>query len=115
MANGQEIARDNLKKFMSWCAERRSADDWADYARHGKLNRTEIARECIFSPSVLRQNPAVKQQLLDIEGELVRKGVLKTQNDADEVDSTSNATHDRLARHVFQKDQSISNLEQKNA
>ena len=61
--SGQQLARDNLAKFQSWIAEREVTNDWHDYLRGDKLNRSEIAAECDFSLSVMRQNPAVKEAL----------------------------------------------------
>lgn len=68
--SGQQIAKDNLLKFQSWIAEREAADDWKDYLRGDKLNRSEIAAECGFALSVLRQNPAVKEALHALEARL---------------------------------------------
>lgn len=68
--SGQQIAKDNLLKFHSWIAEREAANDWHDYLRGDKLNRSEIASECGFALSVLRQNPAVKEALHALEARL---------------------------------------------
>lgn len=77
MANGQQIARENIDKLDNWLLERRISNDWFDYLRGNKLNRTEIAKECGFSASVLRQNPTVKMMLEDAEKSLKDKGLLK--------------------------------------
>ena len=42
--SGQQLARDNLAKFQSWIAEREVTNDWHDYLRGDKLNRSEQAR-----------------------------------------------------------------------
>lgn len=74
--NGQQIARDNLFKFQNWSAERDAAGDWKDYIRGNKLNRSEIAAECGFALSVMRQNPAVKNALEALEARLMTSGIL---------------------------------------
>ncbi|MBS9403088.1 hypothetical protein KG088_05550 [Halomonas sp. TRM85114] len=76
MANGKQLAAENLKRFASWSAEREAAGDWADYIRQGQLNRTEVAAECGFAKSVLRQNPAVKTALEVLEARLRAEGTL---------------------------------------
>ena len=73
--SGQQLARDNLAKFQSWIAEREVTNDWHDYLRGDKLNRSEIAAECDFSLSVMRQNPAVKEALEALESRLTTLGL----------------------------------------
>ncbi len=83
--SGQQLARDNLAKFQSWIAEREVTNDWHDYLRGDKLNRSEIAAECDFSLSVMRQNPAVKEALEALESRLTTLGLtqpLRTAPDA---------------------------------
>lgn len=75
--SGQQIAKENLYKFQSWIAEREAANDWQDYLRGDKLNRSEIAAECGFALSVLRQNPAVKEALQALEARLEVLGVIQ--------------------------------------
>jgi hypothetical protein len=80
--SGQQIAQTNILKFRAWIADRRAAKDWHDYIRGGKLNRSEIAAECDFALSVLRQNPTVKDSLQDLEAELENLGILPIQKGA---------------------------------
>lgn len=61
MANGQQIANENLVKFEKWIAQRKKQNDKIDYIRNGKLNRSEVAKELGFGRSVFAQNPAVKE------------------------------------------------------
>lgn len=75
--SGQQIAANNLLRFNAWIAEREAAADWPDYIRQGKLNRSEIASECGFALSVVRQNPAVKTALEALETRLLASGVLQ--------------------------------------
>ena|SRR5690554_2547996 len=76
MANGKDIGAANVRKFQNWAAERKAAGDWAEYIRQGQLNRTEIASECGFAKSALRQNPAVKAALEALETCLRARGTL---------------------------------------
>lgn len=66
----------NLQKFTSWIQDRDSADDWSDYIRAGKLNRTEVARECGFGTPAFRQNPAIAQALQALETRLQDFGLM---------------------------------------
>lgn len=74
--SGQQIAIENVERFRMWVDERNEADDWADYARGDKLSRKDIAEECGFAVSVLRQNPVVKADLETLEVRLRADGVL---------------------------------------
>lgn len=69
MANGQQIANENLAKFEAWIAEREAQDDKKDYILNGKLNRTEVAKELGFARSVWYQNPAVKELVAKLDNE----------------------------------------------
>jgi hypothetical protein len=74
--SGQQIALENVDRFRSWVEERDRANDWADYARGDKLSRRDIAQECGFAVSVLRQNPTVKADLESLETRLQSNGIL---------------------------------------
>ncbi|MDO6442088.1 VPA1267 family protein [Marinobacter sp. 2_MG-2023] len=76
MASGKQIAAENITKFEAWCEERNAAGDWSDYIRRGQLNRTEIANECGFAKSALRQNPVLKAALEHQEDTLRSEGTL---------------------------------------
>ena len=75
MANGQELAQQNIDKFLAWVKERKDCNDWEGYIYGDKLNRRIVAVECNFSKSVLKQNPAVKEALIQLEMELEEQGV----------------------------------------
>lgn len=95
MPSGREIAKENIEKFRKWIEERRAANDWVDYVHGNKLNRTEIANECIFSASALRQNPAIKKELKELEGELRDDGVLAETVHNDIADAAAKKRNDR--------------------
>ncbi|RTL53142.1 MAG: hypothetical protein EKK46_09390 [Rhodocyclaceae bacterium] len=92
--SGQQIAANNLQKFFAWIAERDATNDWTDYIRQGKLNRSELAAECGFALSVVRQNPAVKSALEALEARLLSTGILQPERTAPgaPMDAGTNAT-----------------------
>jgi chromosome segregation ATPase len=77
--SGRQVAAANVQKFMAWIEERDRAGDWRDYIRQGMLNRSEVAAECGFALSVMRQNPAVKTALTALEERLRASGTLGEQ------------------------------------
>ena len=74
--SGQQVALENVERFRAWIKERERTNDWADYVRGDKLSRTDIAHECGFAVSVLRQNPSVKAELGALETRLRSIGLL---------------------------------------
>jgi len=76
MANGWQMATENVGRFEAWTREHRERGDWPRDARSGKLNRSEIAAECGFGRSVFGQNPAVRDLLFKLEDDLRREGIL---------------------------------------
>lgn len=116
--SGQQIAKANLEKFAAWAAERDAAGDWLDYVRGGKLNRSEIAVECGFALSVLRQNPAVKAALAALENRLHSQGILVGEastvtNEADE--DSARAAEKRVMSAKALADARVKALEEQNA
>ncbi|NRB38356.1 MAG: hypothetical protein HRU20_07785 [Pseudomonadales bacterium] len=111
MASGKQIAKENVAKFDAWIEERRITNDWAKYIRGTQLNRSEIAQECMFATSALRQNPAVKAMLEDLEKELIKKKILKP----DIRTATEKATASRSSQNHSLQNNRISHLEQKSA
>ena len=69
MTNKIEIGRENLEKFQLWIAERKSQNDYLDYVRAGKLNRSEVAKELGFGRSVFAQNLSIKELALQLDAE----------------------------------------------
>ncbi len=118
--SGQQLAKANILKFEAWIAERHAAGDWKDYVRGGKLNRSEIAMECGFALSVLRQNPAVKTALVALENHLRAQDILArevsvpdTLNDADE--ASARAADKRVMSAKALADARVKLLEEQNA
>lgn len=54
--------------------------DFRDMVVRGQLFRQEIAKECGFATSVLRQNPMVNEALKSLERQLRERGVLPPQD-----------------------------------
>lgn len=80
----------SLQKFETWIEDRDATNDWADYIRGGKLNRTEVAQECGFGTPAFRQNPRIANALKALEDRLMASGV--TARDKDSPMATSEAT-----------------------
>ena len=115
--NGKDIGANNLIRFNAWIEERKNAGDWKDYVRQGKLNRSEIASECNFALSALRQNPAVKAALEALEASLRDQGVIgATGGQANAVDDPTGLA---VARRVLvakgRADERAKVLEEQNA
>ncbi|MGF6555469.1 hypothetical protein ABIA48_001849 [Pseudomonas sp. S30_BP2TU TE3576] len=75
MANGKQLAEQNLAIFIGWVASKNDTDFRKIIAR-GVLSRTEIARECGFAKSALNQNPRIKNSLHALEEQLRARAVL---------------------------------------
>lgn len=75
MANGKQLAEQNLGVFNGWISTKSDAD-FRQLVIRGVLSRTEIARECGFAKSALSQNPRIKEALRMLEDDLRARGVL---------------------------------------
>ncbi|PTB98337.1 VPA1267 family protein [uncultured Marinobacter sp.] len=75
MSSGQERARQNLSAFQSWVATQ-TDDDFKQIIFRGQLNRGEVAKAIGIGKSALRQNPAIKSALENLEQSLRDRGVL---------------------------------------
>lgn len=111
MANGQQLAADNLRKFHAWVMERHKASDWIDYIFGGQLNRSEIAKECEFSVSALRQNPSIREALTELENKLRLDGILHEHSPS----SDQRALQKRVNLSSTLDRERIKSLEEKNA
>ncbi len=80
MASGQQKAKENLDKFLSWKATKSDAD-YKDMVFRGGLSRTEIAKQTGIGKSALNQNPALKDALLELEDYLRNVGILPIKTD----------------------------------
>jgi hypothetical protein len=65
MINGQQKGQENLKIFLAWVTQKNDSD-FKEYIFRGKLNKSDIASECGFAKSALRQNPAIATVLPEL-------------------------------------------------
>lgn len=75
MASGQQLAEENVKKFLTWMASK-TDEDFRSMVLRGVLSRTDIAAECGFAKSALSQNPRIRDSLRELEERLRERGVL---------------------------------------
>lgn len=111
MANGQQLAKQNVARFQEWADERTASNDWPDYVRGAHLNRTEIAKECGFAVSALRQNPELKSRLEALEARLTDSGTFRARPMAPEASSAAR----RAAQSASRDKARIKALEEQNA
>lgn len=71
-----QIKLESVKCFKNWIEERKAKDDWPDYIRRGRLNRSEISIECGFARSAFSTNKLLVEALREAEEELVADGIL---------------------------------------
>lgn len=114
MANGQQVAAENVAAFRAW-ASSKGDDDFREYVHRGRLKRTEIAAECGFGTSALVQNPALKAELQFLEDTLRQRGVLPSAIAEDRDVPTKPKLRDDQAGQRRRDVQRLNNLEQENA
>lgn len=69
MANGKQVAKENVAKFEGWLKTMRRAD-YQMIVGKGGLHRDSVADACGFGKSALRQNPDIKEMLTLLEDDL---------------------------------------------
>lgn len=115
MANGQQVAEQNLASFLAWVTSMRD-NDFREYVYRGKLNRSEIAAECGFGKSALLQNPSIRRSLEALEERLRAAGVLPPLVVSPQLTTNEDPPiRDRDARQRRQDGQRLNSLEQDNA
>ncbi|EHY1014418.1 hypothetical protein K6P01_000499 [Vibrio parahaemolyticus] len=75
MANGKQLAQENLAKFEAWKATK-SDCDYKNIVFRGKLNRGELSKQTGIGKSAFRQNPALADSLEQLEMYLRDIGIL---------------------------------------
>lgn len=118
--SGQGLGKENLQAFLAWVNERDAAGDWLDYIFRGKLNRSELASECGFALSVVRQNPAVKAALEALEYRLKDSGILSVTSRSTEIpgelaEASSQAIDKRIMAAKSKAEERVKALEEQNA
>lgn len=116
MANGQQIAEQNVQAFLSWSTTK-TDDDFREYVFRGQLKRAEIASECGFGKSALTQNPVIRDSLKALEDGLRERGVLPPLKTVahDSKGRTPLPLRDRDATKRSRDSQRLNSLEQENA
>jgi len=69
MANGQQVAKENVTKFEAWL-KRMCRADYRKIVGGKVLLRDSVASSCDFGKSALRQNPDIKEMLELLEDDL---------------------------------------------
>lgn len=123
MTNTAHLAAQAVAAFNAWIVERDLAGDWADYIRGGKLNRSEVAKECGFGRSAWVQNPGLAQALASVEQRLadqgiLTRGVLKLEELPEEVRAEIGAAQEGAKRAMAARgslEKRVKSLEEQNA
>ena len=112
MANGQQIAAENLSSFIIWQATM-TDDGFRQIVFRGGLNRGEIAKACDFGKSVLTQNPKVKAALQALEDDLRARNVLPQLSEKAKITKAEPKQYDKTASQRIRDAKRVAELEQK--
>ena len=113
MSNGQERARQNLSAFQSWVATQ-TDDDFKQIIFRGQLNRGEVAKAIGIGKSALRQNPAIKTALDNLEQNLRDRGVLPELTETAQAQRSEPKRYDPSVNQRAMESRRLSVLEQEN-
>ncbi|WP_163922698.1 VPA1267 family protein [Photobacterium sp. Alg240-V54] len=121
--SGKQKGEGNFINFLAW-KEAQTDDGFRAIVnlKDGVLGRNIIAKACGFGVSVLRQNPKVKAALIELESQLVAKGILPTKvekesslksNDSKLLDQNKRK-QSQLVVHTHRLESRITELEAEN-
>ncbi|MAC22965.1 VPA1267 family protein [Marinobacter sp.] len=113
MANGQEKARENLVAFQRWAATQ-TDNDFKQIVFRGQLNRGEVASAIGIGKSALRQNPAIKSALDNLETVLRERGVLPPLTETAQQQRSAPKPYDASVNKRAMESKRLSVLEQEN-
>ena len=113
MSNGQERARQNLSAFQNWVATQ-TDDDFKQIVFRGQLNRGEVAKAIGIGKSALRQNPAIKTALENLEQSLRDRGVLPELTETAKAQRSEPKRYDPSVNRRAMESRRLSALEQEN-
>jgi predicted RNase H-like nuclease (RuvC/YqgF family) len=65
--SGQQIGKENVQLVTNWIAQRNVDRDWHEYEYDGRVNRSALAEELEFAPSVCTQNKKVRKLIEDVD------------------------------------------------
>ena len=113
MANGQQKALQNLNAFDIWAATQND-EDFRQIVHRGQLNRGEIAKAIGIGKSALRQNPAIKTALENLEQDLRDRGVLPELTETAKAQRSEPKRYDPSVNRRAMESRRLSVLEQEN-
>ncbi|EOB6052497.1 VPA1267 family protein [Escherichia coli] len=113
MSSGQQRARQNLSAFQSWVATQ-TDDDFKQIIFRGQLNRGEVAKAIGIGKSALRQNPAIKTALENLEQNLRNRGVLPELTETAQAQRSEPKRYDPSVNQRAMESRRLSVLEQEN-
>lgn len=117
------MAAQAVNNFKAWVLERDRAGDWAEYIRGGKINRSDVAKECGFGRAAWQQNPILAEELASAEKRLTREGLiagvhLSLDDLSPEVKAEVGASEERARRAMSARsslEKRVKTLEEQNA
>jgi hypothetical protein len=122
MTSKAELGLQSVARFNDWITERERAGDWETYVRAGKINRSEVAKECDFGRSAWVQNEGLVAALKSLEARLAERGLLDARLDttglSDAVKAEIGAAENRASRAMAARgslQQRVKMLEEQNA
>ena len=114
MASGQQLAEENVLRFMAWMASKTDAD-FRNMTMRGVLSRIEIATECGFAKSALSQNPRIREALKRLEDDLRERGVLPRLTAGEDAETAPLRPPSGASARTAREAERLSRLEQENA
>jgi hypothetical protein len=111
--NGQQKAQQNLDGFQTWVATQTDGD-FTQIVFRGQLNRGEVAKAIGCGKSALRQNPALKEALEELENVLRGRGVLAPLSVSTKRTYTEPKEYDNTANRRMMDSKRVGLLEQEN-
>jgi vacuolar-type H+-ATPase subunit I/STV1 len=113
MANGRQLAEQNIAAFEAWVATQ-SDEDFAQIIFQGNLNRMEVAKGVGCGKSALSQNPELRKRLKKLEELLRERGVLPQLTEKAKVQASQPKEYDNKAARRILDTKRTSQLEQEN-
>lgn len=111
--NGQQKAEENVAAFHAWVATQ-SDEDFRQIIHRSQLNRGEIAKGVGCGKSALRQNPALKDALEQLETKLRDQEVLPPLTDKAESNKGKPQEYDPGKSRSILESKRLSALEAEN-
>ncbi|MFT5718495.1 MAG: hypothetical protein ACI9T7_002702 [Oleiphilaceae bacterium] len=113
MANGQQIAQQNLDAFHSWVATQQD-EDFKQIMFRGQLSRSEVAKAIGCGKSALNQNPALREALKQLEDDLRDRDLLPPLTDMAKNEFDKPQKYDNTSNRIALDSKRLSSLEAEN-